>query len=103
MIKSLEDISQILATVGISSSQEEQILTTIKNLSTYPKVIEESKIHGSHLQDDLEASTHSPFQEIEEMTDLCTASDGEKPIEPEIEELSTCLLVALICIPEINY
>ena len=35
MIKILE-LSQILATTGISSSQEEQILTTVKNLSVSP-------------------------------------------------------------------
>ena len=40
---SLEELSKILATAGISSSQEEHILTAVQNLSTSPKKKEEAK------------------------------------------------------------
>ena len=39
---SLEQLTQILATTGISSSQEEHILTVVKSLTTPPKLKEES-------------------------------------------------------------
>ena len=39
---SAEQLTQILATTGISSSQEEHIFTTIKNLTTPPEENEES-------------------------------------------------------------
>ena len=39
---SLEQLTQILATTGISSSQEEHILTTFKRLTTPPSLKEES-------------------------------------------------------------
>lgn len=41
MIKSLEELSQILATNGISDSQEEWVLIIDKNLYVSPEVIEE--------------------------------------------------------------
>jgi hypothetical protein len=68
MIKSLEELSQILAAVGISisASQEEQILTAVKNLSASPEVIEKQDFHELHPQEDLEASFDHPFQPIEE-------------------------------------
>jgi hypothetical protein len=47
---SLEELSQILETTGISSFQEEHILTLVKNLSTSPKILEESKSY--ELQND---------------------------------------------------
>ncbi len=47
MIKSLEELSQIIGATGIFASQEEQILTAVKNLSVSPKVIEEQQIHES--------------------------------------------------------
>ena len=40
---SLEELSKILATVGIFSSQEEHILTTVQNLSTFPEKKEKAK------------------------------------------------------------
>ena len=40
---SLEELSKILATVGISSSQEEHILIAVQNLSTSPEKKEEAK------------------------------------------------------------
>ena len=48
MIKSLEELSQILALVGISSSQEERILAVVKNLSTSPEAIDEPEQHEPH-------------------------------------------------------
>ena len=42
MTVSLEQLTQIIATTGISSSQEEHILTTDKSLTTPPKLKEES-------------------------------------------------------------
>ena len=42
MSVSLEQLTQILATYGISSSQEEHILRVVKNLTTPPKENEES-------------------------------------------------------------
>ena len=39
---SLEQLTQILATIGISSSQEEHILTAIKILTNPTKLEEES-------------------------------------------------------------
>ena len=41
MIMSIREFSQILAAVGISSSQEKHILTIVRNLYTSPKDIEE--------------------------------------------------------------
>jgi hypothetical protein len=40
---SLEELSQILAAVGISPSQEEHILAAAKNLSTSPEILEGPK------------------------------------------------------------
>ena len=39
---SVEQLTQILATTGISSSQEEHIFVAIKNLTTPPREKEES-------------------------------------------------------------
>ena len=41
---SLEHLTQILAEVGISSSQEEEILIVAKRFTTPPKVKEESTL-----------------------------------------------------------
>ena len=54
MIKSFKELSQILAAIGISSSQEEETLITVKNLSASPP------------QEDLEASFDSHFQYVED-------------------------------------
>ena len=62
MSLSLEQLTQILGKVGISSSLEEEILTTTERLITPP-----------------EANEESTFQES------CT-SDREQPLEHEIEE-----------------
>ena len=84
MIKSFEELSQILAATGIFSSQEEHILTVVKNLSTSPKDIEEPKFHEPHPWEDLEALCNHPFQPIEDTKESWTTSDGETPLEPEI-------------------
>ncbi len=39
MILSLEELSHILAAAGISTSQEEQILTSVKNLPASQELI----------------------------------------------------------------
>jgi hypothetical protein len=61
MIKSLEELSQILVTAGISTSKEEKILTSVKKLSTSPKDIEEPKFHEPHPREDLEALCNHHF------------------------------------------
>lgn len=48
MIKILRELSQILVVAGISTSQEEQILSIFKNLATSLEVIEEQQIHEPH-------------------------------------------------------
>ena len=98
MIKILEELSRILVAIGISSSQEEQILTAVKNLSTSLKAIDEPKQHEPHPQDDLQTSTDFPFQVADEIEDSCTTSDEERPLEPEIEEVLSCLSIDPVCI-----
>ena len=75
MITSMKVLSQALAAAGIliSTSQEEKFLTIVKDLSIYPPS-----------QEDLEVS-------FEETNESCTIINGEHPLEPEIEELLTCL------------
>ena len=68
MIISLGELTQILEATRISSSQEEHILTIVKNSSTSPKVKEES-------EEELEAST------VEDIKD-----SREQSLEPEVEE-----------------
>lgn len=52
MSVSLEHLTQILAKVGISSSQEEEILTAIKGLNAPPEAKEELIIEESCASDD---------------------------------------------------
>ena len=77
MIKSLEKFSWILAATEISSSQEEQILTVVKNLSASPEVIKEPEFH-----EEPKASTDHLFTSTEETEDSCTTYDEEGPLEP---------------------
>ena len=98
MIKSLEELSRILAAARISSSQEEQILTAFKNLSTSPEAIDELEQYEPHPQDDRQTSTNFPFQEVDEIEDSCTTSDRERPLELEIEEILPCLSTNPVCI-----
>ena len=50
MIKSLKEISQILATTRSFASQEEKILIANKKLSAPLEVIEKQQIHEPHPQ-----------------------------------------------------
>ena len=84
MIKNLEGLSQIIVASGISSSQEEQILTAVKNLSASQGVIKEQKIHES--QEDIHSCNN-----VEETKESWTTSNGEQPLEPKIEEFLACL------------
>ena len=96
MIKSLEEISRILATTRISSSHEEQILIAVKNLSASPEVIKEPKFHGEP-----KASTDHLCQSMEETKDSWTIST--RALEPKTEECSTCLSTNLVYIPGTNH
>jgi hypothetical protein len=51
MSVSLELLTWILAKAGISSSQEEEILTTIKDSNTPPETIEDSTFENSYASD----------------------------------------------------
>jgi hypothetical protein len=92
---SLRELSQILAIAGISSFQEEHILTIAKNLSTSPEILEESRSY--ELQNDF------PFQNAKETEKLWTTSSGEKSLRPEIEEFSTSISADPLCTSEINH
>ena len=78
---SMRELSQILATVGISISQEENILITVESLSTSPGIEDETQ--SQELQKDFLCKS------AEEADILGITSEGEKP---EIEEFSTYLL-----------
>jgi hypothetical protein len=65
MSVSLELLTRILAKVGISSSQEEDILTTIKDSNTPPKTIEDSTFENSYASDE-EQSFEQEIEEDEE-------------------------------------
>jgi hypothetical protein len=91
MIKSLTKLSQILASTGISisSSQEEQILTTVKKLNIAP-----------HPQEDLEVSFDSLFKCIEETEASWTTFDGGQPLELEIDKFLISLSEEPLCTNE---
>jgi hypothetical protein len=91
----LEELSQILAIARICSSQEENILTIAKNLSTSPKILEESRSY--ELQNDF------PCQNAKEVEKLWTTSSGEKSLRPEIEDFSTSISVDPLCTSKINH
>lgn len=93
MIKILEELSRILEAVGISSSQEEQILTAVKNLSAFLEVIKKPEFH-----EEPKSSTDHLCQSMEETKDSCTTYDRERPLEPEIEEFLPCLSTDPVCI-----
>jgi hypothetical protein len=98
MIKSLIKLSQILAVVGISTSQEGKILTIVKNLYASPEVIEEEEFHELHPQEDLKSFCNQYFQPIGDTKESWTTFDGEPPIEPDIEEFLTCISPYPVCI-----
>ena len=91
---SMRELSQILATTGISisSSQEENILTEVKNLSTSPKIIEEIQSH--------EIQTNSPCQSTKGTRNLESTFDGE---QPEIEEFSTYISTNTLFTQEVEH
>jgi hypothetical protein len=86
----LQEISRILAVAGISASQEEHIFTAVKNLVVSP-------------QEDLEVSSDSSCQFVEENKESWIEFNGEKPVEPEIEESLACLSADLVCTPKTNH
>jgi hypothetical protein len=92
---SLGELSQILAAVGISSFQEEHILTIVKNLSTSPEILEEPKSH--------ELQNYFPCQNEKESKQLWTTSGGEQSLRPDIEEFSTSISTDPLCTLEINH
>jgi hypothetical protein len=92
---SLRELSQILAIAGISSSQEEHILTIAKNLNTSPEILEESRSY--ELQNDF------PFQNAKETEKLWTTPSREQSLRPEIEEFSTSISADPLCTSEINH
>lgn len=75
MIKSMKVLSQALAATGIliSTSQEENFLAIVKDLSISPPS-----------QEDLEVS-------FEETNESCTIINEGYPLEPENENFLTCL------------
>jgi hypothetical protein len=92
---SLEELSQILAIVGISSSQEEHILTIAKNLNTSPEILEESRSY--------ELQNEFPLQNAKETKKLWTRPSGEQSLKPKIEEFSTSISADPLCTSEINH
>jgi hypothetical protein len=92
---SLRELSQILVAVGISSFQEERILTIANNLSTSPKILEESRSY--------ELKNDFPCQNAKEAKKLWTTSSGEKSLRPKIEEFSTSILAYPLCTSEIKH
>jgi hypothetical protein len=91
----LRELSQILVAVGISSSQEEHILTIAKNLFTSLEILEESRSY--ELQNDF------PCQNMKENEKVWTTSSGEKSLRPEIEEFSTSISTDPLCTSKINH
>jgi hypothetical protein len=86
----LQELSHILAAAGISASQEEHILTAVKNLVVSP-------------QEDLEVPSDSSCQFVEENKESWIEFNGEKPLEPEIEESLACLSADPVCTPKTNH
>lgn len=71
-----QELSQILAVVGMSTSQEEQIFIVSYNLSASREVIEEKQFHEPNLQQgDLEFD--HPCHFVEETKESWTTFDGE--------------------------
>ena len=99
---SLEELSKILATVGISSSQEEHILTTTKNLPTCPKDKEKPKkeikvfLMEEEINDFGEQSCDLKIKEEEMLCDLHEEDNKEEyhPIEAwfQMINMSHCSL-----------
>jgi hypothetical protein len=86
----LQELSHILAEAGISASQEEHILTVVKNLVVSP-------------QEDLEVPLDSSYQFVEGNKELWIEFNGEKSMEPDIEESLACLSADPVCNPKTNH
>lgn len=102
MIKSSEELFQILAEASISASasQKEQVLNAIRNLDASPG-IEEKEFHES--QEDLEPSFDHFFQHEGENEEPYIIWNGEPTLEPEIEEFLICLSEHPLCVQENNH
>ena len=77
MIMSLEELPQNLEAVGIYSSQDDHILTAVKNLSTSPKYIQDPNSYEPCLLEDEETSIDHFFQYTKELKDSWTRSNRE--------------------------
>ena len=66
-------------------------MIAVKNLSASLEAIDEPEQHGPHPQDDLQTSTDFPCQVVGEIEESCTTFEGERPLEPKIEEFLPCL------------
>jgi hypothetical protein len=86
----LQELSHILATSGISASQEEHILTAVNNFFVSS-------------QEDLEVHSDSSCQFVEETKESWIEFNGKQPLEPEIEEFLSCLSTDPICTPKTNH
>jgi hypothetical protein len=86
----LRELSHILVVAGISTSQEEHILTTVNNLFVSP-------------QEDLEVPSNSSCQFVEETEESWIEFNGEKPLEPGIEYFLACLSADPVCTPKTNH
>jgi hypothetical protein len=86
----LQEISRILEETGISGSEEEHIFTVVKNLVVSP-------------EEDLEVPSDSSYQFVEENKESWIEFNGEKPVEPEIEDSLAFLSTDHVCTPNTNY
>ena len=80
----LEELSRILAVVGISASQEEHIFTAVKNLVVSP-------------HEDLEVPSYSSCKFVEENKESWIEFNVDKLVEPNIEDSLACLSVDPVC------
>ena len=85
----LQELSHILAAARISTSQEEHILTTVNNLFVSP-------------QEYLEFPSDSSCQFVAETKESWIEFNGEKLVEPQIEDSLSCLSIDLVCTPKTN-
>jgi hypothetical protein len=86
----LQEISHILEAARIFASQKEHIFTAVKNLVVSP-------------HEDLEVPSDSSCQFVEENRESWIEFNGEKLVEPDIEDSLACLSADPICTPKINH
>jgi len=94
----LQKNSQILAVTEISTSQEDKILTIVKNIPKIQELIDNQKFHELHL----EAPPDHPRQFIEDIGQPWTTSDGKQTVELETKEFPPCPFSDPLCIQEVN-